>query len=545
MIAYSIVSFSFIHCLLLLHVIQVRSFMSPDVSQSKFLRSLVGSKSIRFQNQVKAYIRVSTCCKFSESNEEDLVRNAYTPSRLNIPDKSFEDIWSVRRRIIRSLMSPSIKKNIEDTSKNINSTNESNFQSSLAISSFFIAVLAIVFRFGGRIAIMKLLGLDMLIPSSGNGDGVGLDGIDNSNDLNKQINDFVTYFQSLGVYRYGGFFASWLIAKAFCIDAFTIVLAFSAGILFDGLWQGTLASVVCSSTASLLVFFFSRYALRDWAKAEIAKRSTFRAVDRACAKEGFKTVFTLRVSPILPIPIGVYNYIYGASSVSAVNFISGISLGSIKPYLFDCYLGLFGKSVLDQQSSTEQDIILAVFMGLVILVGTYASQLASQTWIEIQKEADIEIDPNDLSNSSNNNSTSFLSSWGINENVVPKFVLDFQNDIGQASDRVQRVITSESNAVEKELKNGVEIGWDVEKDFKFNQTRNIERSFRSNYQYPGCRELFDFETVSLDKSSMMRYTYESMVFSFILGAEMFKDRSLKTKSKAVADSNVQKNEYSK
>ena len=36
---------------------------------------------------------------------------------------------------------------------------------------------------------------------------------------------------------------------------------------------------------------------------------------------------------------GGYNYIYGASSVSVFDFLAGITLGSIKPYFLDCYLG--------------------------------------------------------------------------------------------------------------------------------------------------------------------------------------------------------------
>ena len=82
-----------------------------------------------------------------------------------------------------------------------------------------------------------------------------------------------------------------------------------------------------------------RYFLREKSEIEIARRPAYRAVDRACAKEGFKTVFTLRLSPLLPIPIGAYNYLYGATSVSPLDFFAGISLGSVKPYLLDSYLG--------------------------------------------------------------------------------------------------------------------------------------------------------------------------------------------------------------
>jgi uncharacterized membrane protein YdjX (TVP38/TMEM64 family) len=90
----------------------------------------------------------------------------------------------------------------------------------------------------------------------------------------------------------------------------------------------------------LRIHCLCRYFLREKSEKEIARRPAYRAVDRACAKEGFKTVFTLRLSPLLPIPIGAYNYLYGATSVSPLDFIAGISLGSVKPYLLDSYLGM-------------------------------------------------------------------------------------------------------------------------------------------------------------------------------------------------------------
>ena len=105
------------------------------------------------------------------------------------------------------------------------------------------------------------------------------------------------------------FFLAWLGAKAFCLDFFTVILAFSSGVLFGGILQGTAVSVACSSGASLCVFLLARYFLREQTEKEIQRRPAFRAVERAVAREGFKTVFTLRLSPLLPIPIAAYNYL--------------------------------------------------------------------------------------------------------------------------------------------------------------------------------------------------------------------------------------------
>jgi uncharacterized membrane protein YdjX (TVP38/TMEM64 family) len=254
----------------------------------------------------------------------------------NISTKdSVDDVWVSRRKIIRTTLKPIVKKQIENQLKeNLKEKPEESSvetdekkdkkPTGLLVSAFFIAISATVLRLGGRTAFINMLGLDFVTGSG----------------IKTQVNDFVGFFQSMGTTsEFGLIFLGWLAAKALCIDALTIILALSSGVLFGGIFEGTAVSVVCSSTASLCIFFLSRYFLREKSELEIARRPAYRAVDRACAKDGFKTVFTLRLSPILPIPIGAYNYLYGATSVSPLDFFAGISLGSIKPYLLDSYLG--------------------------------------------------------------------------------------------------------------------------------------------------------------------------------------------------------------
>jgi len=113
-----------------------------------------------------------------------------------------------------------------------------------------------------------------------------------------------------------------------------------------------------------------------------------------------------------------YNYLYGASSVSVFDFLAGITLGSIKPYFLDCYLGdlnleyfeifnnyrtgLFGKSVIDEAIRSRQivgaidsgvdisqsDLVLLSVVALVLVVGSFATQVAANTWTEIKAEMD-------------------------------------------------------------------------------------------------------------------------------------------------------------
>jgi hypothetical protein len=145
----------------------------------------------------------------------------------------------------------------------------------------------------------------------------------------------------------------------------------------------------------------------------------------------YSIVFTLRLSPVIPIPVAAYNYVYSITSVTTQDFLLGITLGSIKPYLLDCYLGLFGKSILDTPPSDNNngfisssgDYVLLGIVTLVIIVGTFAGQIVTNTWKEIQSEIKLiaSNDDNgiDSSSSRSGNEMGFFELLGITDSDLP------------------------------------------------------------------------------------------------------------------------------
>ena len=117
-----------------------------------------------------------------------------------------------------------------------------------------------------------------------------------------------------------------------------------------------------------------------------------RALAKVVEREGFKTVFVLRLAPIIPLlPLGAYSYIYGTSALDALTFASATCLGSIKPYLLDSFLGVFSKQLLDGDALSEsQDVLLLVGLGALVLLGTFATQLAGESWDFVQAEVKAE-----------------------------------------------------------------------------------------------------------------------------------------------------------
>ena len=161
------------------------------------------------------------------------------------------------------------------------------------------------------------------------------------------------------------------------------------------------------------------------------------------------SVLTLRLAPILPIPIGAYNYVYGVTNVPYIDFAMGIFLGSIKPYLLDSYLGYFGKTIIDGKSSqsSSEDGILLLALGVSVLIGVFASQLAGETWEYVQQEIEAEkrAKAEELGESVED-----IDDKGIMKDILgiqlPNFMIDLQKSFGKANEKVSRVVTDEYNA---------------------------------------------------------------------------------------------------
>lgn len=73
--------------------------------------------------------------------------------------------------------------------------------------------------------------------------------------------------------------------------------------------------------------------------------------------------------------LGAYNYLYGATSVSVSNFALGLSAGSLKPYLLDSYLGVYGKGIIDSGGDGQSDLLLGAVLFVLVLVGSACSDV--------------------------------------------------------------------------------------------------------------------------------------------------------------------------
>jgi len=121
-------------------------------------------------------------------------------------------------------------------------------------------------------------------------------------------------------------------------------LTLGSGYLF-GVVQGTLVASLAATSAASASFLIARYGLRSWVQSQASKYPTFRKLDRKVGQEGFKVVFLLRLSPLLPFAIS--NYLYGLTSVRLVPYTAASWLGMLPGTIAYVCAGAAGRGIGD------------------------------------------------------------------------------------------------------------------------------------------------------------------------------------------------------
>jgi uncharacterized membrane protein YdjX (TVP38/TMEM64 family) len=121
-----------------------------------------------------------------------------------------------------------------------------------------------------------------------------------------------------------------------------------AGSAVFGFPQGVVAALTGLALGASGGFCLSRWFLRKEISAQFRKNETFRAIDIAIEKEGWKIVILLR---LCPIPFGFANYLYGLTAVRFRPYLIASLIGGLPSLLLFCQLGTAGKAGLDAVAS--------------------------------------------------------------------------------------------------------------------------------------------------------------------------------------------------
>jgi len=317
---------------------------------------------------------------------------------------------------------------------------KSDSKLALTLTAFVVAAGAVTLRIGGRAALVSAIGIDFA---------------NDNPELKSSLDTFLTYASDLPPTTEALLFlAAWTAVKVFCVDFGGVILALSSGILFGGVVQGAVASAAAATIGSSVAFFLAKAEtpVRKKALEIVDEYPSLRGIERVVAQDGLKAILTLRLAPVLPIPIGMYNYVYGVTNVPFADFAGGVFLGSLKPYLLDSYLGVFGKQVVDGTAGDAggiQDVILLVVLGVSVLIGVFASQLAGEMWDSVTSEVE-EQKKKEKQQSQQGDDYDPSSDDGIVRQIMeidlPLWIIGMQLDVQAAGERLEDMVQIEYNA---------------------------------------------------------------------------------------------------
>ncbi len=153
------------------------------------------------------------------------------------------------------------------------------------------------------------------------------------------------------------------------------IFAVVAGAVFGMAW-GLAAAMTATFGSALAAFLLARYAMPDWFGRAARRYSVYEAVDAAVAKDGWKVVGLLRLSPVLPS--GFKSYFLGLTQVRLADYATASLAGMLPGTLLKVYIGAAGRGALAEGGPLNWSLFalgVAATAVLAVVVGRRARRM--------------------------------------------------------------------------------------------------------------------------------------------------------------------------
>ncbi len=127
-------------------------------------------------------------------------------------------------------------------------------------------------------------------------------------------------------------------------------LTLGAGYLY-GPWVGSLVVAVGATSGAIAAFWLGRGLLRGSAEARIAAWPRFRALDAALARDGFRVVLLVRLSPVFPF--NLVNYGMGLTGVGLLPYAAATFIGMLPAILLITGVGAGLSSIAELEGGAD------------------------------------------------------------------------------------------------------------------------------------------------------------------------------------------------
>ena len=150
------------------------------------------------------------------------------------------------------------------------------------------------------------------------------------------------------------------------------ILTLSAGAIF-GVVKGTALVSVASTLAAAISFLLGRFALRGWIEKKLSHKPTFKAIDEAVGREGWKIVFLLRLSPVFPFTL--LNYGLGLTQIRFWPALLSSWVGMLPGTILYVYLGSLAQ-IATQETTSAQKVLYGVGLLATVIVTIWITRIA-------------------------------------------------------------------------------------------------------------------------------------------------------------------------
>jgi uncharacterized membrane protein YdjX (TVP38/TMEM64 family) len=199
------------------------------------------------------------------------------------------------------------------------------------------------------------------------------------------ITDLAQGARETGPLGVGLFFVAYVVSTVAGLPGSVLTLAL--GFAYGPFWGLAIASPA-SVTGATCAFLLGRTLLRDWAAKKAGGSARARAIEAAVAREGFKLVLLLRLSPI--VPFNLLNYVLSLTSVRLGTYVLASAVGMLPGTALYVYLGSLAPAAAEL-SSVAQDggaarttlyVIGLLATVAVVVVGTRAARRALEAELQ-------------------------------------------------------------------------------------------------------------------------------------------------------------------
>jgi uncharacterized membrane protein YdjX (TVP38/TMEM64 family) len=194
--------------------------------------------------------------------------------------------------------------------------------------------------------------------------------------------DAIEWISSLGALAPVAFIMIYIVACVLFVPG--SVISLGAGALFGVVW-GSIYVAVGATIGATAAFLIGRYLAREWVARKLEGNATFKAIDAAVGREGWKIVGLTRLSPVFPF--NLLNYAYGLTAVSLRDYVIATGAGILPGTVMYVYIGSLAGSLTGADAANAPPTAARWVLNLAGLAATaavvlYTARIARRALVE-------------------------------------------------------------------------------------------------------------------------------------------------------------------